>query len=267
MREFSLLLSELVELLERSEKALERMKRSMSFLVLQEPSSAKSSNQCVLIESSTYKEANTIDKLFEQLLQAKRLRWEEPSLLEHIIKASKCEPAMEKLKGFLLMRKRSSLYCYPSSQDHLSLTSAEESSPHSEAAGSSEKAEVPQQDTTNCQVGQSGQAPEEVEIEEKLDKDMLTAEEYDENADFLCGILAIPRYVMRFLGARGGCISIRWTVSRQLLAHMLNARITEDVLQSLAGLGVKEIRIGTYFHLSVPAAAYWEGKHNIEVCL
>ncbi len=271
-REWALLITALAELLD--EKALERMKTALEQLVLSKPAKnssarprkSKKLEKCApIVASCEYKEAKSVREFFKLL--APRWSWVECSLLEFVIKASRCKPAMEKFQEFLRIRKTAaSTTTVPVVKEDCSTiqtVSNGETLPQPESEAPTERRGLLPLETSNAVGGNHG-IPEDIGIEEKLDKDALTLEEYDQHAGFLCGITATPRYLLEYIGARDGCIALQWRMSNQLLPLHL-ARITDEDLKSLAKLKVLEIRIGAYLHLAVPTIAYWEGKREVEV--
>lgn len=274
-RKWALLITDLVDILEGFEKALERMKTALENLVLPRPAKtsakrprrSKRLEECVLVvTSSEYKEVKTVRELFRLLAPLQVWSCIEPSLLGFVIEASRCQPAKERFQDFLKLRKSTASSTAIPLNVNLAV-SDERTSPQMETAVPNG---APAQESTSHQLGENNGVQRQptagqVEIKEKLDRDALTVEEYDKNADYLCGIMAIPRYFLAYFGARDGCIVLRWGVPRQLLPHMLGAHITDNVLRTLAGLRVKEVRIGAHFHLAVPTPAYWEVKQDVEV--
>ena len=105
----------------------------------------------------------------------------------------------------------------------------------------------------------------QVEMEAKVDTDVLTLSDYDKGASILCGVLKLPRFALSFFGTGTGCISIRWHMSSDLLPYVLGVRISESELHLLAEQKIVQIRVGEDFVLAVPTLSYWKKSAEASV--
>ncbi len=250
---WALLIKNIVNQLNVSDKALQNIKIALEHRVLSKPTKSSSATPQKtkeskswrkvrrIVTSSGFTNARNVRELFSLLAHRSHWNWIHYHLLEFVVEASDCQSSMEMLKEFLQLREALAPFVFvPMTKDS-----------HLQNGGLSSQPEPPTDD---------------VEIEVKTDKESLTVEEYDRNTTCFSAVAAIPKMVLGYFGAGRGCIATYWRISRHVIPHILHCmRINEKVLRALAELRVVEIRIGAYFHIVVPTLAYWEGKREVEV--
>ena len=247
--QFSLFITELTPLLENHEGALCNILTFLEQLVL--PLHSK----CLakIFQPEKFQGVQSIRDLFRLL--APHWGYIDCSLLHPIVKASGCKPALAKVEEFLHNRKQLSQVLIvqkaekhqPSSECNTALSSSDRESHHL-SAGRSQSPRVTMQRSS---------AHEEV-VEMKVETNVVTLKDYEENASLLSNILGLPRYVMSFFSSGTGSISLKWLISKQLVPYVHNTRICTSDLIALAEKHVTEIKVGSVYQITIPSMAYWQ---------
>ena len=279
--ELALLITDLVELLDKYDGALGRMKVALENLVL--PLSLK--KLVHIVRSQDYKEATSVQELFKLLAPY----WSciDCNLLRVIVRASGCQAAIERLDKFLHHRSAisPSLVLYsPTRAD-----SSESSKRDIENDTSSDRNEAdrvivnqPIQSPAKSSMEESqctsipNQPTEEksdlkkessVKVEAKVDTDFLTLKDYDEKTSLLCGVLRLPRFALSYLRLATGCVLLTWEMSVDLVQYVQSVQPTDSDLQLLAKHGFSFINIANSYHIAIPNSSFWETNNDDEASL
>ncbi len=233
---WAILIATLVEILSSHENALLKMKTAFLHRVRSRP--VRKSDKRLgkkynpIVASRDYKNAKTVGAFLNVF--APCWNWKEYSLLEFLVNASGCKPAVEKLQEFMESRRQAAPYVVLPT------------SPAEQSTG----------DPRELQT---------VLVRMKVKRDSLTLEEYDEDASLLCRVVKIPRYELALDSIGTGCIAIRWRIASRFADDLQRTTVTNMLLQELAKQRVVQISIGPNFHLSVATINYWEKKQTAEV--
>lgn len=283
--ELALLITDLVELLDKYDGALGRMKVALENLVL--PLSLK--KLVHIVRSQDYKEATSVQELFKLLAPY----WSciDCNLLRVIVRASGCQAAIERLDKFLHHRSAisPSLVLYsPTRAD-----SSESSKGDIENDTSSDRNEAdrvivnqPIQSpakrlgTPSMEESQYTSIPNQpteersdlkkessVKVEAKVDTDILTLKDYDEKTSLLCGVLRLPRFALSYLRLATGCVLLTWQMSVDLVQYVQSVQLTDSDLQLLAKQGFSYINIADSYHIAIPNSSSWETNKVDEASL
>ena len=234
-KELALLITDLVELLDKHDGSLEKMKTALENLVLPLPLK----RLVRIVQSQRYEEARSVCEIFKLL--APYWSYTDCSLLQVIVKASGCQPAIEKLEAFLQHRSAISpslMLCDPNSR-----ISTESEVPQDDTPNQTEVSRVMQTQpiqtcvkhldtpsTGELQGSPGGSQPckreitnnEEVSVEVKAEVDinMLTLRDYDDKTSLLCGVLKLPRFALSYLRTATGCLLMVWQMSGNLVSYV-----------------------------------------------
>ena len=227
---FSLFITELIQLLEKHEGALSNILIFLEHLVL------SLHNKCLvkIFPPEKFQGVQSIRDLFRLL--APNWGYIDCSLLHPIAKASGCKPALERVEEFLHNREQ--------------LAPGLILEKHTEKRSQSPR-------VIKKQPQPQPPVHEEV-VEMKVDANVLTLRDYEENTSLLCGVLKLSRYVMSYFSTGSGCISLKWLMSKELVPYIQNTRIRSSDLIALAQKRITEIRVGSYYKITVPSVAYWQ---------
>ena len=283
--ELALLITDLVELLDKHNGSLERMKTALENLVL--PLSLK--RLVRIVQSQRYEEARSVRELFKLLAPY----WSciDCNLLRVIVKASGCQPAIEKLEAFLQHRSAISpslMLCNPTKPN--SRISTEREISQDDTPNKTEVSRVIQtQPIQSCvkhldapstgelQCNPNGSQPcrreitmnEEVsvEVKAKVDVNMLTLRDCDDKTSLLCGVLKLPRFVLSYLRTASGCLLLVWQMSANLVSYVQSIQLTDSDLQLLAKQRFSYIMVADSYHICIPSHSYWDTDEVSLTCL
>ena len=275
--ELALLITDLVELLNKFDGALGRMKVALENLVL--PLGLKKLVR--IVRSQEYKEATSVQELFKLLAPY----WSciDCKLLHTIVRASGCHPAMERLDKFLYHRSAvsPSLVLYSPNRANSSESSKGDILNSDTASERKEADRVivnqPMQSpakhlvTPSMEESQCTSIPNQptkresdskressVKVEAKVDTDFLTLKDYDEKTSLLCGVLKLPRFALNYLRLATGCVLLTWQMSADLVEYVQSVQLVDRDLQLLAKYGFTNIKVADSYHIFIPCLAFWE---------
>ncbi len=202
---WAILIATLVEILSSHENALMKMKTAFLHRVRSRPvgkSDKKMGKKYnPIVASRDYKNAKTVGAFLDVF--APYWNWKEYGLLEFLVNASGCEPALEKLQEFIESRRQAAPYVV------LPISSTE-------------------QNTGDPRELQT------VLVRMKVKRDSLTLEEYDEDASLMCRVVKIPRYELALDSIGTGSIAIRWSIASHFADDLQRTTVTNTLLQELA---------------------------------
>ena len=279
--ELALLITDLVELLDKYDGALGRMKVALENLVL--PLSLK--KLVHIVRSQDYKEATSVQELFKLL--APYWNCIDCNLLRVIVRASGCQAAIERLDKFLHHRSAisPSLVLYSptradssesSKGDIKNDTSSDRNeadrvivnqpiqSPAKSSMEESQCTSIPNQPT---EEKSDLKKESSVKVEAKVDTDFLTLKDYDEKTSLLCGVLRLPRFALSYLRLATGCVLLTWQMSVDLVQYVQSVQPTDSDLQLLAKHGFSYINIANSYHIAIPNSSFWEANKDDEASL
>ena len=279
--ELALLITDLVELLDKYDGALGRMKVALENLVL--PLSLK--KLVHIVRSQDYKEATSVQELFKLL--APYWNCIDCNLLRVIVRASGCQAAIERLDKFLHHRSAisPSLVLYSpvkanfselSKGDIKNDTSSDRNeadrvivnqpiqSPAKSSMEESQCTSIPNQPT---EEKSDLKKESSVKVEAKVDTDFLTLKDYDEKTSLLCGVLRLPRFALSYLRLATGCVLLTWQMSVDLVQYVQSVQPTDSDLQLLAKHGFSYINIANSYHIAIPNSSSWETNKDDEASL
>lgn len=279
--ELALLITDLVELLDKYDGALGRMKVALENLVL--PLSLK--KLVHIVRSQDYKEATSVQELFKLLAPY----WSciDCNLLRVIVRASGCQAAIERLDKFLHHRSAisPSLVLYSpvkanfselSKGDIKNDTSSDRNeadrvivnqpiqSPAKSSMEESQCTSIPNQPT---EEKSDLKKESSVKVEAKVDTDFLTLKDYDEKTSLLCGVLRLPRFALSYLRLATGCVLLTWQMSAELVQYVQSVQLRNSDLQLLAKHGFSFINIANSYHIAIPNSSSWETNKDDEASL
>ena len=279
--ELALLITDLVELLDKYDGALGRMKVALENLVL--PLSLK--KLVHVVRSQDYKEATSVQELFKLLAPY----WSciDCNLLRVIVRASGCQAAIERLDKFLHHRSAisPSLVLYSpvkanfselSKGDIKNDTSSDRNeadrvivnqpiqSPAKSSMEESQCTSIPNQPTEEKSDLKNESS---VKVEAKVDTDILTLKDYDEKTSLLCGVLRLPRFALSYLRLATGCVLLTWEMSVDLVQYVQSVQLTDSDLQLLAKHGFSYINIANSYHIAIPNSSSWKTNKDDEASL
>ena len=283
--ELALLITDLVELLDKHDGSLERMKTALENLVL--PLSLK--RLVHIVQSQRYEEARSVRELFKLLAPY----WSciDCNLLRVIVKASGCHPAIEKLEAFLQHRSAISpslMLCNPTKAN--SRISTEREISQDDTPNTAEVSRVIQtQPIQSCdkhldtpstgelQCSPIGSQPcrreitmnedVSVKVKAKVDVNMLTLKDYDDKTSLLCGVLKLPRFALSYLRTATGCLLLVWQMSANLVSYVQSIQLTDNDLQLLAKQRFSYIMVADSYHICIPSHSYWDTDEVSLTCL
>ena len=272
--ELALLITDLVELLDKYDRALRRMKVALENLVL--PLGLKKLVR--IVRSQEYKEATSVQELFKLLAPY----WSciDCKLLRIIVRASGCQPAMERLDKFLHHRSAvsPSLVLYTPAKTNPSKLSKGDISKSDTLPERNEADRVivdqpmqspakhlvtPSMEESQCtsipnQPTSDSKKESSVKVEAKVDTDFLTLKDYDEKTSLLCGVLRLPGFALSYLRLATGCVLLTWQMSADLVEYVQSVQLTDSDLQLLAKHGFTNIKIADSYHIAIPNCSSWE---------
>ena len=271
--ELALLITDLVELLDKHDGALERMKTALENLVL--PLSLKGLVR--IVQSQRYEEARSVRELFKLLAPY----WSciDCNLLRVIVKASGCQPAIEKLEAFLQHRSAisQSLMLYnPNSRISTEREISQDDTPNQTEVSrviqtqpiQSHVKHLDTPSTEQLQCSPIGSQPcrreitmnedVSVEVKAKVDVNMLTLRDYDDKTSLLCGVLKLPRIALSYLRTTTGCLLLVWQMSANLVSYVQSIQLTDSDLQLLVKQGITYIMVADSYHICIPNHSYWD---------
>ena len=236
-REFKVFLTNLIALLANHDGALVRMKASLSYINLP----TQCGRLAKIIRIKRYQQAETVHDFFELL--SPYWCYTECSLLQTIVRVSRCQSAIKEVNAFLLKRREVSKYLILQQADqpeHSYCSSTLLHHPHS--VSPSNEAEIESHTT----------------IRIKVNARILTQRGYNAYAELVCMTLGLPGYSLQLTKTGSGSIIITWSVHDELvpyIQHILE-QISDWELKLLASRGVTEISIGAHTTI-VPPSIYW----------
>ncbi len=231
---WALLIVTLTEILSGHENALIKMKTAFEQRVRSKPvgkSGGKLKKFNPVVASPEYKEAKAINAFFNLL--APFWNWKEYSLLEFLVEASGCESAIEKLQEFIESRKQEAPFVV------LQLSPEVEAKP-GQTDGAISPLSLPGS-LVEQSTGDPRKPQQKVLVLMKVKKDVLTLEDYDQEASLLCRVVKISRHDLTLLGTGTGCIAIRWKIASDLAEGIQHTTVTNTLLQELAEQRVVQI--------------------------
>ena len=274
--ELALLITDLVELLDKYDGALGRMKVALENLVL--PLSLK--KLVHIVRSQDYKEATSVQELFKLLAPY----WSciDCNLLRVIVRASGCQAAIERLDKFLHHRSAisPSLVLYSPTRANSSESSKgdiknDTSSDRNEADRVIVNQPIQSPAKSSMEESQCTSIPNQpteeksdlkkessVKVEAKVDTDILTLKDYDEKTSLLCGVLRLPRFALSYLRLATGCVLLTWQMSVDLVQYVQSVQPTDSDLQLLAKHGFSNINIGNSYHIAIPNSSSWKANDD-----
>ena len=284
--ELALLITDLVEFLDKYDGALGRMKVALENLVL--PLGLKKLVR--IVRSQEYKEATSVQELFKLL--APYWSCVDCKLLHIIVRASGCQPAVERLDKFLHHRRAvsPSVVLYSPTGENSSESSkwdilkSDTSSERKEAdrvivnqpmQSPAKHLVTPSKEESQC-VSIPNQPTEResdskressVKVEAKVDTAFLTLKDYDEKTSLLCGVLKLPRFALSYLHLATGCVLLTWQMSADLIEYVQSVQLTDSDLQLLAKHGFTNIKVADSYHIFIPCFAFSETDGVSEVSL
>ena len=279
--ELALLITDLVELLDKYDGALGRMKVALENLVL--PLSLK--KLVHIVRSQEYKEATSVQELFKLL--APYWNCVDCNLLRVIVRASGCQAAIERLDKFLHHRSAisPSLVLYSPTRADFSESSKgdiknDTSSDRNEADRVIVNQPIQSPAKSSMEESQCTSIPNQpteeksdlkkessVKVEAKVDTDFLTLKDYDEKTSLLCGVLRLPRFALSYLRLATGCVLLTWQMSVDLVQYVQSIQPTDSDLLLLAKHGFSFINIANSYHIAIPNSSFWEANKDDEASL
>ena len=231
-------------MLEKHPNALTRMKTALKHLVLP----FRIRRLARIVRSKDYQEAKTVDRLFELL--APYWNFVDFSLLQTLVKASRCQQAIKKLEEFLSEREKISRFLVlQQAERQLEQTHTQQATIHDVAT-----LHLPQVEGTNSQVLHHRSYEE---IIARVDTSQLTLRDYDDKAALVSASLKLPRYAMTFEKTGTGSITIHWKISREIVSYIQSIRISNQEMILLAKERITKIQVGGLFTVNIPSLGYW----------
>jgi len=273
---FGIMMSDLTEILEQHKGSLKKMMVAFEHMVRV----MKSKIYKALIHSRQYKEIKSVHDFFGAL--AKYWKPVDCSLLYALVKATQCQPAMERLKAFLYSRNESEEVALllrqdqepPNQIERSSLVgheSAHQSDSLSEVSAAKNTTdppsipllEVPKEPTLPNQLpndavcSQPQAQSDSLPVTVVVGQDGLTLAEYDHKANILCGVLRIPRFMLQLIGIKPGCVIIKWSTAEGLLPYMLSNVIVDTDLRLLLQEKIVSIQVGSEYYITAGSQDFW----------
>ena len=277
---FGILLSDLTSLLEKYEGALENMKSTFQFIA----TIMKSKAYYALLCSKHYKKIKSVKYFF--LLLAKYCTPVDCSLLNAVVKATHCQPAIERLQAFLCSRDVDEEMTKLMQQSQIASSTSEASLPAPTVTSSqllndaptkritekntatsslhfTDKSESPSINNREINVENSAISiqpqvqPHTLNIHVKVAQNSLTLAEYEHKTDILCGALRIPRSFLQLLGLDPGSVIIKWVTSEGLLPYLKSRVIRDADLLLLLKESLVSIKIGSEYSIQIGNPEFW----------
>ena len=278
---FVVLLTDLTTLLEQHEGALHKMSLAFNYSVVL----MKSEAYYTLLQSEQYKDIKSVKDFFSVLTNF----WTpvECSLLNILVEATGCKPAIERLRAFLSSRNSKEDMIRLMQQSQNPSVKSETSIPASTVTTSSpmngaptqleeEKINSPSSICSSDQVEppasnsekydqksiaistqpQSHQ-PDSLSVHATVAQNSLTLAEYERKTNILCGALKIPRYFLKLVGIDPGSVIIKWVTSKGLLPYLKSRVIHDADLLLLLKENITSIQIGTEYCIQIGSAEFW----------
>ena len=224
--EYGIMMSGLTEILEKYEGALKRMKSAFESISL-----VMKEETCIaLMKSEHYEKIRSVQEFFREL--GRYWNHIECSLLDALVRATKCKPAIEELNEFVCSKKKDERIIL--SDDRASQLSLEALSPN----------QVQEDSNT-------------VSIAATVNRVGLTMAVYERLSNIISYALGIPRFMMRLFGFEQGSIVISWATSRGVLSHIQSRVLEDHHMKLLLQEMVVSIRIGSEYNIAVGDSDYW----------
>ena len=292
--DFSVMVCDIVEILQCYDKALKRMCITFE----QMASVMRSVSYTAIINSKQYRKITSVETLFRLLAP----HWNpvDCSLLVALVNATKCTAAIQRLNSYLSSRNETSQAAVlskgidvppvPTGVDVPSVptivgdatvttqvlqespsngsvpsynnsieSDAPKSSPPQDAGSDSPHPLLPpdQPPEDNAVPVQCKMDTDSLQVTAKVDQEQITCAEYDRKTSFLCGILRLPRFMMQYIGVEPGCVALKWITSDGLLSHILLNALDDGDLQLLLDEKIISVQVGSDYTITVGSQRYW----------
>ena len=181
-----------------------------------------------LIKSEHYETIRSVQEFFREL--GRYWTHIECSLLEALVRATKCKPAIEELNEFVCSKRK----------DGRIILSVQEASPPTPPSTSCNNVLVSTSDTSALvcppshliiDIESSGaqQYSDSVCIAARVNQVNLTVAAYERLSNIVSYVLGIPRFMMRLLGIKLGSIVISWATSIEVFFHTFNQEFWKTI--------------------------------------
>lgn len=283
--DFSVMVCDLVEILQSYKKALKRMCITFE----QMASVMKSVTYTAIIKSTEYRNINSVETLFALLAP----HWNpvDCSLLVALVNATRCTAAIQRLQNYFSNKNETEQAVIlgtgidvlsmpttgrdatvttqvlqeplsngngPSHKHAIGSDAPISSSPHSTGSDSLHPLSPPDQPTEDREVSvQPKVDTDSLQITSKVDQEQITWAEYDHKTSFLCGVLRLPRFILQYVGLETGCVAIKWITSDGLLSHILSNTLDDGDLQLLLHENIISVQVGSDYTITVGSRRYW----------
>ena len=283
--DFSVMVCDIVEILQCYDKALKRMCITFE----QMASVMRSVSYTAIIKSKQYRNITSVETLFTLLAP----HWNpvDCSLLVALVNATRCIAAIQRLDSYLssrnetkqtvVLNKGIDVSSVPTIVEDATVTTqvlqespsngsapshnysiesdAPKSSPPQDADSDSPHPLLPpdQPPEDNAVPVQHKMDTDSLQVTAKVDQEQITCAEYDRKTSFLCGILRLPRFMMQYIGVEPGCVAIKWITSDGLLSHILLNALDDGDLQLLLDEKIISVQVGSDYTITAGSQRYW----------
>ena len=254
---------DLIDILEKHEGSLRRMMTMYESMV----QAVGMKKYKALMRNTYYTEIKSVQEFFRRV--GKKWKPYDCSQLHALVKATKCDAAIERLERFeslskqseesLLVAKKQKLNeADPPSVGSPALPSHALGTPSSTVPHVGMEELVSSLQTVDTSTLDHGVQEElySFQITATLAHEDLSVAAYDCKADAVCGALGLPRFALQPEEVEAGSVIIRWKTYSSV-SHIQSHMIDECDFRLLLEEGITSVRVGSEFLIAVGCHDYW----------
>ena len=254
------MMADLIDILEKHERSLRRMMTVYESMV----KAAGMKEYKALMRNAHYTEIKSVQEFFRRV--GKKWKPYDCSQLHILVKATRCDAAIERLKAFESVSKQSEESLSPVKKQKVngvvpSSIGSPTLSPH--ALGTPSNNTAPhlgtEEEASSLQAVDSDTVDQgelfSLQITAKLAQENLSVAAYNSTTDAVGGVLGLPRFALQPEAVEPGSVIIRWKTC--LLSHVQSHMIDEWDVRLLLEEGVMSVQVGSEFLIAVGNHDYW----------
>ena len=259
--EYGEMKANLIDILEKDEGSLRRMMTVYESMV----QVAGKKEYKALMRNTYYTTITSVQEFFRKV--GKNWKPYDCSQLHSLVKATKCNAAIERLEKFESVSKQteeSSLVVKKQKLDGAVQSSigSPALSPHALGTpGSTVPPLETKESAPSLQAVHTDNVVQEelysLQITAKLAQKNLSVAAYDSTADVVGGVLGLPRFAQQPEAVEPGSVIIIWKTYRSLLSHIQSHMFDEWDFRLLLEEGVVSVQVGSEFVIAVGSHDYW----------
>lgn len=239
-------MNDLISILEQSEDSLNNMLKAFYYMAQYEGRKV----YIDIVKSTDYEETSSVQSLFKLL--APFLTSPDYSVLKALVKAAKCEEAMERLTTYLEISTNVQL-------STVSRRPSLEHIPENQAAGSvaTSPLVISSEPTANHDC---------VPVSATVAVDEMSWGMLRGIHSLVCGVFRVPPFCLQYDCAEPGSVTIKWTTSKKIAFQILSIVLDDIDLNILLGKGIVRIQVGKIYTISTGNSKYWMVSNLLKLC-